>query len=408
MRRFSALNVLFCAVASLLGLGSVPAIASRPVSAGPPRGVQAAAAGPVAEGVQAPSSAIPWPSVGPGWFVALWGPHHTANGCCPLPPGWQQQPTTLYLVDPLGGRYLVATFPAPSYYELADWSGDGRRAMVLAPGHGGQFEVEDIDLATGNVLHHFASANSATYQYTRPDGEAILASSPPAVQPGAGTLVRLTLSGATELEYPTTYPGTGPLEPGMFGSGGVLETLDGTELVVEAKDGMALIANDGTFIKEVGPAEPCAPHRWWTASALVASCNVPTGSLEPALWLVPINGQPASQLTRPSPPDLGDMDGWRLGNTVYTQAAGACGTEFLARRAANGHMVAVPVPGAKSDVHVVGTEGSRLALLALLGCGGGDSLFWFDPGTAKEAPLLGPPVNGGSVLGVLAYPGLEN
>ena len=28
---------------------------------------------PVASGVQAPASAIPWENVGPGWFVALWG-----------------------------------------------------------------------------------------------------------------------------------------------------------------------------------------------------------------------------------------------------------------------------------------------------------------------------------------------
>jgi TolB protein len=321
-------------------------------------------------------------------------------------PGGQDQRTSLYLVDPLGGRYRVATMPAPASYELADWSGDGRRALVLAPKGGTKYEVEDVYLGTGKVLHHFlaSTTNPVTYQFTRPDGLAVLAELQPSTQSGSDELMRLTLSGAKELTYPTTYPGVG-----VLALGGVLESLDGTELVVEASKGMALVANDGKFIRDIGPAEMCTPERWWTTAAFVASCDTPlNASFLPALWLVHTNGQPSSQLTHPSGHDSGDVNGWQIGSTVYTQALGPCGTEFLARRAADGHMVPVDVPGTNSDVQVVGTEGSRLALRALLGCGGGNSLFWFNPATAKETPLLGPPVNGGDVLGVLAYPGLEN
>ncbi|HTW06710.1 MAG TPA: hypothetical protein VME46_04320 [Acidimicrobiales bacterium] len=408
MRRTRALTAILCTAAVLVGLAPSGAAAASPAIAPWHQGAGVPAAGTLAaSGSGEPASAIPWHNVGPGWFVALWGPH-AAGACCPLPAGWQKQPTTLYLVDPAGGRYRVATLPAPSYYDLADWSGDGRRVLMLAPAAGNRFEVEEVDLATGRLLHHFAAATAASYQFTRPDGLAILASSEAAVQPGAGTLARLTLSGAKELTYPTSYPGVGAIAPGMLGGGGVLESLNGAELVVEARNGMALVANDGTFIKDIGPAEPCAPQRWWTATAFVASCNNASGSHLPALWLVHLDGQPAVQLTHPSAPDLGDMNGWDLAGTIYTQAAGPCGTEFLARRSADGHMVPVLVPRAKDDVHVVGTDGDRLSLVALLGCGGGQSLFWFDPATAKETPLLGPPVNGGGVLGVLPYPGLEN
>jgi TolB protein len=42
-----------------------------------------------------------------------------------------------------------------------------------------------------------------------------------------------------------------------------------------------------------------------------------------------------------------------------------------------------------------------------LACGSGETLFWFDPATATDTPLLGPQVNGGGVLAALPYPGLQ-
>ena len=217
-----------------------------------------------ARGTEAPASAIPWDSVGPGWFVALWAPH-AANEEFPPPPSWPRQVTTLYLVDPVGGRYRVARLPAPSYYGLLDWSGDGRRALIEVPppGNRGAPGIEDLDLATGTVLHRFAGSADAGYQYTKPDGLAVLASSPP-VDNGQGSIVRLGLSGSVELRYPTSFPGAGPLAPTLGGAGGVLPTLDGLELVVQLRDTMVLIANNGAFIRVVGPRRlGCSPDRWW-------------------------------------------------------------------------------------------------------------------------------------------------
>ena len=67
----------------------------------------------------------------------------------------------------------------------------------------------------------------------------------------------------------------------------------------------------------------------------------------------------------------------------------------------------VTVPKAANDERVIGASNGQLALQAVLGCGGGQSLFWFDPTTAKETPLLGPSLNGGGVLTALPYPGLQ-
>lgn len=360
-------------------------------------------------GVVAPAAAIPWRNVGPGWFVAIWAPHAASQGF-PPPKNWDKQPSTLYLVDPLGGRYRIATLPAPSYYGLLDWSGDGRRVLISTPGTAAKnSQIENVDLATGKVLDHFASPGSGpAYQYTRPKGLAILRFTPAIGEHGVASIDRLSLSGTVLFRYPASFPGRGPLTG--FSTPALLPSLDGTQLVVEAKNGLALIANDGTFVRDVGPAdETCAPVRWWDATDLVASCYAFAHGVttEPALWLVPVNGKAATRLTSPRPPDLGDTAGWKIGTSVYLQAEGACGSQFLARRLADGRTARVNVPKTGNDVEVVGAHQERLALLGILGCGAGRSLFWFNPTSAGESPLLGPPVNAGSVLEALPYPGLE-
>ncbi len=343
---------------------------------------------PVASGVEAPASAIPWTSVGPGWFIALWGPH-AAIYPGPAVQKWEEQRTTLFLVDPRGGRYLIDTLPAPSLYQLFDWSGDGRRALIGTSTAGAQpkSQVEEIDLATGKVLSHFTSPSpyGAWYQFTRPTGLALLRSS----QAGNGVIsvTRVSLSGSTQQAYPAALPAVASVD------NAVLPSLDGTELVVAAAHGLALFANNGTFLKDIGPStRTCSPQRWWDATELVASCLSlsANSSSEPALWLAPVNGAAPSQLTFPKPPDYGDVNAWKVGNAVYLQALGACGTQYLARRLPNGATKQVAVPKAANDERVIGAGNDQLALQAVLGCGGGESLFWFDPTTSKETPLLGP------------------
>jgi TolB protein len=357
---------------------------------------------PAAAGVQEADSAIPWSEVGPGWQVALWGPNAA------VAPGTDsgdssEEPTTLFLLDPSGGRYLVTTLPAPSEYTLSDWSGDGHRVLLLEPGGTGGSTFDEVDLTTGHIVHTVTESGEATALFTRPTGQSLLVWTP-AIDQSPSLFVRTSWSGAVELPYPDSYPGLGQLATSF------LPGLDGTQLVVGTSTGMALIDNDGTFVRAVGPAgRICTPTRWWDTTDFVASCLPPTTdpSGTPSLWLVPVTGPAATQLTSPQPPDAGDMNGWRVGTTTYVQAAGACGTEYLARRNPDGSTSKVSVPGAEESVQVVGAHGSELSLLALLACGPGTSLFWFDPTTAAEMPLLGPAVNGGSVSGALPYPGLQ-
>jgi TolB protein len=362
---------------------------------------------PLGSGVQAPASAVPWENVGPGWFLALWGPH-AAVYPGPAITKWEQQKTTLFLVDPEGGRYLVDTLPAPSLYELYDWSGDGRRALIGTPtsGAGAKSRVEEIDLASGKILSQFTSSGSNTYddcyQFTRPNGLALLRSSQSSN--GEISVARLSLSGETQQTYPTAHPAIASANTAL------LPSLDGTELVVAADHGLDLFANNGTFLRDIGPsAKACSPQRWWDPTDLVASCESlsANSSAVPALWLVPVDGPAPTQLTFPNPPDYGDVNGWKVGNAIYLQALGACGTEFLARRLSNGATKQVTVPKAANDERVIGASNGQLALQAVVGCGGGQSLFWFDPTTAKETPLLGPSLNGGGVLTALPYPGLQ-
>jgi TolB protein len=357
----------------------------------------------VGSGVQAQSGAIPWSRVGPGWFVALWGPHDAVFPG-PAVQRWEAQRTSLFLVDPLGGRYLVATLPAPSTYQLFDWSGDGKRVLIGTPaaGAGSMSQVEEIDLVDGQVLSHFAAPNpySASYLFTRPMGEQLLRTSQNAK--GVISVARISTPGAVEQSYRATLPAIASV------NGSVLPSLDGTELVVAGAHGLALFYNNGSFVKDIGPPEQCSPARWWGTTELVASCLTfgSGSSSEPALWLVPTDG-PAAQLTFPKPPDYGDVNGWKVGASIYVQALGACGTEFLAERKLGGATKDIAVPGTANDERVIGADGSQLALQAVLGCGGGQSLFWFDPSNSKEIPLLGSPLNGGGVLAALPYPGLQ-
>ena len=58
--------------------------------------------------------------------------------------------TTLYLVDPQGNRYTIATFGTEdeSAPELIDWSGDGSHALLGAK-YPAPAKVVSIDLHTG-------------------------------------------------------------------------------------------------------------------------------------------------------------------------------------------------------------------------------------------------------------------
>lgn len=349
-------------------------------------------------GEQGPSSAVPWSRVGPGWLLAIWNRNKpVAPGERP-PKGNVARPTEyLFLVDPQGGRYLITTGIA----SIEDWSGNGRRALVS----NGTY-LAQLNLSTGAISDTFVPPhhNQLVFDsagYSRPDGLAVL------VQENNNdtySVKRYSLSGTLQLTYPASFSKVGAYD------GRALESPDGTQLVLSARGGFAIVANDGTVLNQITVAhgDSCQPTRWWSTNVFVASCTT-TGDYRPRLFEVPDNGGTAVPLTvEPrSELDQGDLNAWKVGTRTYVQDAGPCGYEYLARVLPD-HLttpVAVPHVQQGQSVYVLGTLGARLALqTTVAGCGGGESVLWFNPATSAERIVVGPGLNGGQVIDAILYP----
>jgi hypothetical protein len=392
------------AATALAGCGSRPhgaAAASRhDVQAAKPAGSASpgtpaahtapGATAPLTAGQQGTGQDVPWSLVGPGWMLATWNPARSGGA------------TTLFLIDPAGGRYSLDAWPAeagnsPQPDRLVAWSGDGQRALLdseLYPSH-----VEVLNLRTGAATRFSLGPGTSPLGFTRPDGLAILADA--GTNPARPRLERFSLTGTLEQTYPASFTGGGYYN----GVSGVYSP-DGTELAVSTSSAIELMSNDGQVIRAlpVGPSlGNCAPVRWWTTTELLATCD-PGGAAIAQLWLVPISGAPATALTA-SPAargDMGDLDAWPLPAGTYVQDAGACGYVYVARLQANHQTAPVPVPGvAQGDsVIVVGSYADELAIQALPPCGAGPSLLWYSPARGTATPLLGGTAPGGGAVSV--------
>jgi hypothetical protein len=363
------------------------------------------AASPAAHGVEAPIGAVPWSQVGPGWMLAMWSPVSGRRPGEEAPAGeptYESAASTLYLVDPAGGRYAITTFPPPgdgARPELVDWSGDGSRALLYSNRRDGDSMVTEVDLHTGaQTTFTVNNGNGLSPRYSSPDGEAVLLADW-GYGPDNGSLDRVDLAGNHQLTYPVGQDFRG-----------YLSTPDGTQLVVGTASGLALMGNDGAAGKvlPIAGQKDCSPTRWWDTdpTVVVAHCGM---SSQTQLWLVPIDGGTPTALTAPNDgqqgPDYGDMTAWQLPAGTYLQAAGACGVIFLAKLNPDGTTSPVSVPNTKGSVRVVGVNDGDLQLQALAGCGGGQSLLDYDPAAGTTTVLLGPTVNGGGVITALPYPG---
>ena len=354
-----------------------------------PASSTSAPARPAAHGVEEPIGAIPWSQVGPGWMLATWSP---VSG--EPPPATST--TTLYLVDPAGGRYPITTFKPPGEMtgpRLVDWSGDGSKALFHTESAKPATAII-VDLHTGTQTEFGVDGRP---RFTRPDGGALLLETP--------GLVSADLSGDHLLTYPV----------GPDFSGGYISTPDGTRLVVGKPSGFSVMGNDGIVSETVSleGQTSCSPLRWWDgnrATTVLVRCTGTDGS-GTRLWLVPIGGAKPTALTAPndgqSGPDVGDADAWHLPTGTFAQALGPCGVTHLAKVDADGttSRVAVPDLPADSSVRVVGANGNDLHLAARQGCGGSEALVTYDTREGRSTTLLGPTVNGGSVIDVVPYPG---
>jgi TolB protein len=384
--------------------------AQRSTPATSPSTIQAAPM--AAHNVEAPIHDIPWSQVGPGWMLAMWNAATPTNSGDEVPEGEPtpyDAPTTLYLVDPEGGRYAITTFAAPGENgplpTLADWSGDGSRALFSVQGD--DLTVIEVDLHSGEQTSFtVARGYAVTPRYTRPEGKAVLLLKSNDVD-SAASLRRVDLTGKEQLTYQVDNLGS------EFNTS-VMSTPDGTRLLLGTATGLALMGNDGTPGRQlpIPDASDCIPTRWWDADVALAKCYGPDFTYS-RLWLVPVDGTAPTALTPENDgtvtPDLGDLNAWQLPGGIFLQATGGCGYQFLGKLNADGTTTKVSVP--KVDEHhsvrVLGATGGHLQLQATLACGSGESLLDYDPATDTSTVLLGGDVKGGGVVDAVAYPDPE-
>lgn len=334
-----------------------------------------ASADPAAPARPAPVSAtvpapVPWSSVGAGWVLAQYS---TGTPSRPAP-------TTLYLVSPSGGKYLLYQWAASKTRtpQLLAWSGDKTRALLQV---GDVNQLEQLNLLTGKVARFNLPVNVLPGDYTRPGGLQVLGV---ATNGSGATLARYTLAGQRAQALGSRAYGVS-----------ALYTPDGTALAISGGNGLRLVSNAGRVIRQLpvpaaDPAIGCSPARWWNSGTILAECT-PRGGDAAQLWLVPASGARPTALTpvRKSGPDLGDLDAWSLPSGLYLQSAGPCGTLELNKQARNGSVAPVPVPGlpASASIAVVTALGSQL-LVHGLGCTIGGQLAWLNPATGAETWLF--------------------
>lgn len=344
----------------------------------PPTTTTTLPAAPVHSGPTIPAalsrSAVPWGDVGPGWHLVLYDSSRFDGAVV------EEGPTLLYVADPDGTLYEIAAwdgFPKP--WTILDWRPDGTEALVrLGGGPAGPDRIERIELTTGtaDTLHEITPAEAGTFSrlagYTRPTGANHV------VFRNDGTTERVERRNpdgvllAMLWEQPAV---AGPDAPTW------LYGFDGTTAVIGHEAGMALVANDGTPIRDlwVPMGRICTPVRWWTATRLLASCR----GLGPAfphdyyhqLWLLEIDGTagtPLDSIPAAEIPvvDFGHVDAWATTAGVRLQWRGDCGAAAVRSLAADGSAVAMAASFVAQGYEMVEVADGRLTILGWADCGG--------------------------------------
>jgi hypothetical protein len=299
-------------------------------------------------GVQQGRAQVPWGQVGHGWFLAL---ADSAPGAT----------KALYLINPIGGRYLITGHLPDAEDRIAQWSPDGKRVMLIRD-KGTAHIITELELATGRTLHTVNIGERGFFGYTRPQGRAIL------VIRFAGTspsLERLATDGRHQLTYPQTLTG--------FGQIGfpVLYTADGTELLVGGQHGIALVSNDGHLIRVLpapAGAQGCWPAHWWNTSTVLETCNF-DASPRYAVLLQPVaGGQPEKLAGASTTYPLGFAGAWRYSEGTLLSEGTGCGPGRLDIMR-NGVIRILKLPaGVEKSPPVIGVAGDLVTLRRLGGC----------------------------------------
>jgi hypothetical protein len=342
---------------------------------------------------QADRSAIPWSQVDAGWTIALWTPA-TLTGEQEFT---KVRPQTVFLVNPVGGRYLITTLNGNYTLQLADWSTDVRTALLIRQGDKSSAVIQ-LDLATGKTQSFNAAGKVRLAQFTM-RGAAIL------LERAEKAIERVSPEG----EHQLTYPFSGVTN--SFTSHYPLSQTDGGTIVLEAKRGLVVRDEDGSLRRAIAPPAgmgTCWPVRWWDADSILAACEpeLLTARVQP-LYIVPIwVPGPATPLSTPPSIDITFTLAWRLYTGVLLLNNTSCEeAAVLGDLDSTRHITvhALPTGLGGYALNPVGATVSTVAFLVQLRCGQTPALVSFTPGTDQVTRLLGTGVNGGSVLDALGF-----
>jgi hypothetical protein len=315
-------------------------------------------------------SQVPWRKVGSGWALA----QYTQGSVTAA------KPMKLYLIDPVGGKYLLYTWRASQNpFELIAWSGDKTRAL-FGQESAGHLTVRQLVLATGHLMQPFTlPASVAPIGYTSPDGRSILAIDDGLVRYSVHGKFQARLIKGSQHEVALSAP-------------------NGLSYVVSSGTGVDLVGNRGGIIRRLpvpgtsAKLGGCTPVRWWQPSTALVACTPESDAMR--LWLVPVSGAAPRPLQRNlNEPDLGYLDAWRLRSGLYVLAGcGSCRVDFfayIAKLGANGTVKPLEIPGNVNSNFVVATAGDRMLVWEQSDCCGEDSpLVWFNPSTSALQTVL--------------------
>jgi hypothetical protein len=366
---------------------------------------------------------IPWSLVTSGWTLA------ELSSALPNASGGSAGggTSTVYLVDPKGGRYFINQWTSEPEPTLLAWSGDGHTALLETTSNAAgvpSFSYSLLTVATGQVAGLPLPADVTAVGFTRPDGLAILA-----VRQSGGKLQlqRYTFSGSLQatigsMSHNPAQPG---FEPGNCGSycGALSSPKGDTDVWGTRWNTMRLVSNaGGKVIRKfhVGSRKksaPCAPVSWWNDTTVLADCAASQpSSVSGQLWLVPEDGAAPTPLAAASgtPQGVGfDLTATQAGSTTYvtqtssSQCPGAAtgpGGLSIEQVGTNGALTNVAIPDSTSTRNTVLTaDGTRLLVLAQTSCPGSYSLLWFYPSKDTSQLLLSAPSGKFGVIAAVPF-----
>ena len=130
----------------------------------------------------------------------------------------------------------------------------------------------------------------------------------------------------------------------------------------------------------------CVPIRWWDQTRVLQSC----GTHGDLVLLDPATGVKQRLAATRASGTYGLTDARAVGDEVYVEVAGGCGT-LLGRRAEDGTVGRLRLPGFRGSTYLVDAAGAALVVEKVPACRQDDGpaqLTRFDPVTRTETPLL--------------------